>query len=691
MTFFVSAERRDQTDRRPRWGVEAHDFERDMLSGEEFNLLRDGLLPHHELKGWTGQAKLTYRLNDRADFKVGGIMTSDDWQSYIHSYRFDLDHSATTEDRTISLFGKLTWTLNPRTFFTVQGNGFSSLRKQGDGTHFDDLFAYGRPSGNPLFDDTVLFRLGDDASTPLGLDADGFVTGDEGYVRDDYEQSRSTYVTPIDFDITSQVDPNHQIKAGFDLQYHYLRYYRHLFPVQTWRGGYGDADHPGGFLDVDRYGYIFDYTNRELVPLNSGRDDRKKPILGSVYLQDKIEYEGLVVNLGLRYDYLNAKTDVLRDEGTPLGGDDTLDSGDLAGNEIHHKLSPRVGLGFPVTTKTMFHVHYGKFFQQPNLEDLYVGLAYLEHKAPTGGYYYAFGNPNLKPEETTAYEVGINQQVGDRASVGVTAYYKSVKNLVEVTQIPSNPSSFTSFRNRDFGTIKGVDVTAQMRRSDRMTLRLGYSLGYASGTGSGPQTQRNIAWTFQAGVTEPPKSTAPLDYDQRHKITGSVDYRFTADDGPHFMGGYPLANAGLNVLVRAGSGFPYTPTVFFNQITLANVTERPTGPLNSANGPWQFRIDAKANKAFVIGRYSVDFYIWAINLLDRANVAARDSDSRGFESQVYSATGSPLTTGWLSTPDGADFIATHGQQGRNLYELKEKNPRNFSTPRQVRLGFALSF
>ena len=242
----------------------------------------------------------------------------------------------------------------------------------------------------------------------------------------------------------------------------------------------------------------------------------------------------------------------------------------------------------------MFHIHYGIFYQQPNLEDLYVGEDYLQFKAPLGGYYYAFGNPNLKPEQTTAYEVGLVHQLGDHGSLDVTVYYKAVKNLVEVTTIPSNPAAFSSFRNRDFGTIKGADISAKMRRTGRLMASVSYSLSYSSGTGSSPDTQRNIAWGFQPGVTEPPKVTAPLSFDQRHSVSDNLDYRFASNDGPKLMGGYPLSNAGINVLLKSGSGFPYTPTTVYNAVTLANVAQQPTGSINSSYGPWNFQVDAKA-------------------------------------------------------------------------------------------------
>lgn len=693
LSFFVSGERRDRLDRSPRWGVTAHQWELDegLLNQDEFNMLNDGVLPHYSLDGWGWQGKLSFRLNDNMILKAGMVGSSQDRYSYNHTYRYDLEHYWRVKKLNNSVFANLTYTLNAKTFFTVQASYYENNTTAGDGLYFDNLFDYGRPNGNPRFDAENLFALGDQDSTAISRDAEGFIVGDEGRVLDEFEKTNSSYITPIDFDLTSQINRNHQFKAGFDVQMHRLRSYNHVTPILSYRGPYLDPNNPGGFQDANRYGYHFDYWNQEIVPLNSTRDDKKEPILAAFYIQDKMEYDGLIINMGVRYDYLNARTDVLSNEGVPLGGDSDLDDADLAGNSVYHKISPRLGVGFPVTDKTVFHMNYGIFYQQPNLEDLYVGLDYLEYKAPLGGYYYAFGNPNLRPEKTTAYEVGLVQQISNNASVDVTAYYKSVENLVQVTTIQSTPASFSSYRNRDYGTIKGLDFGLLMRRKGRTSARLSYSLSYATGTGSSAETQRNIAWTFQAGVTEPPKGTSPLDFDQRHKISGSVDYRFVDNDGPQFMGGYPLANSGLNVLVTAGSGFPYTPTFTFNEVTTLSVTSRPSGPINSSYGPWSFQVDAKANKRFKVAGINGDVYVWAINLFNRGNVTGRDTDNRGLESTVYSSTGDAATTGWLNTAEGREFVNRFGTLGEQKFLLKEQNPLNYDTPRQVRFGMALNF
>ncbi len=703
ITFYISAERRGRDDRSPKGNVSAYSldslytFGKDKyMTVDDYNKLKKGLLPHNDLQGWTWQGKLTFKMSNDLNLKIGLIGSKNIWNTYSQHYRYDLSHTAHNRDYSSSAFARLTYTVNPKTFLTVGGNFFLTRREAGDGRYFNNLKGYGRPKGNPNFDKEALFYLGDNLATPdsLAFDAGNNFTwnaGDEGHVLREYLKTRSFYITPIKFDITSQVTPHHEMQAGFDVQKHTLRSFDHLFAYLDYRGPYVDANNRGGFADLDAYGYKFDWNTNQVVAVNSGPDGAKKPVLAAFYVQDKVEYQGLVINAGLRYDYLGAKTSTIKNPQVPLGGDSKLDAADLAGTKAYQKVSPRLGVGFPITDKILFHANYGKFYQQPDLENLYVGDAYLEYKAPLGGYYRAFGNPNLKPEETTAYEVGFTRQLGGSASLDITAYYKDTRNLVQVEAVPSNPAQFATYVNKDFGTVKGFDVSLTLRRTHRTQANLGYSLMFATGTGSNPESQRNIAWQFEPGLTEPPTVIAPLNFDQRHKLTANLDYRLGEKDGPALGGTHPLSNAGINFLFKAGSGFPYTPTFVYNEVTLASVSSRPSGPINSSYGPWNIQLDLKANKEFIVGQNRVSLYAVVINLLNRRNVAARDINSRGFENSIYSSTGLPDETRWLATDDGQKFLEQYGAQGQQKYSIKENDPRNYDTPRQVRFGMSYSF
>ena len=164
--------------------------------------------------------------------------------------------------------------------------------------------------------------------------------------------------------------------------------------------------------------------------------------------------------------------------------------------------------------------------------------------------------PNLKPEETTAYEVGISHQLGDFTSLDITAYYKDIKGLTEVVNQSSTPNSFAVYRNYDFGTTKGIDASLKMRRTRNISGELDYSLAFANGTGSYATSQSNIAWTnnrtADSGVAAGIRSETQTDGDHgrsRREGTGTEDSAILI----------LLENAGINFLFTAASGTPYTP------------------------------------------------------------------------------------------------------------------------------------
>jgi outer membrane receptor protein involved in Fe transport len=337
-------------------------------------------------------------------------------------------------------------------------------------------------------------------------------------------------------------------------------------------------------------------------------------------------------------------------------------------------------VAFPVDDKTIFRFNYGQFYQQPNLQDLYVSYRFLQYKIRRGGYFVGFGNPNLKPEHTTAYEAGIQRQMGDNIRLDVTAYYKDVKDLVQITSIPSFPNNFSSYRNQDFATIKGLDFGFAMRPINHFSAQLNYSLSYAKGTGSVSQTNRFRAWT----QNEPPKQTAPLDFDQRHKLSANFDWRLNRGEGPQWSGRRWLEGTGLNVLINVASGTPYTPTVVYNELTLAATTGDPAGSLNSRYGPWTASVDFKASKRLGLGLWNMEVYAWVLNLFNNENAIT-----------VYTSSGTPYSTTFLNTQPGEAFVETAAEQegvdGEALYRLAEDNPTLFASPRLVRFGLRMSF
>jgi outer membrane receptor protein involved in Fe transport len=615
-----------------------------------------GRLPSNSNGSWLWNGKLTGRLSPSLDLRLGSTGSVQNWREFRNVYRFDLLHAPRYRDTNYSGYAQLGHTLNPRAFHTLALGYFSTERIRGDAMFFDDLSLYGAngPAGNPGFDQTEgLFVYGDD--------------DDEGaHIYNNLLQRQSRYVE-LKWDLTAQLNEHNLVKVGLDMQRHSLRFFEHLNPTVVY------DENPYPYLDVQSYG--FDSTGSGAI-VSGGLDGTKHPLSLGAYVQDKIELDGLVIQPGLRYDYFDAKTPRIADESNPLDASSLLAPDRLVESKPKHTVAPRLGIAFPIDEATHFHVNFGKFYQQPNLGELYTNYSYIAYKVRQGGYYYPIGNPNLEPEETTAYEVGVSRALTAKAKLEISAYYKDIHGLTQVATIPSNPNNFASYRNRDYGTAKGVDVYVASERVNRVAASLGYSLSYAEGTGSISNTQRNIAWTS----SEPPKQTAPLAFDQRHRLVASLDYRMREEDGPLLFGRRPFSKSGVAVLISAASGLPYTPTGVYNEVTLHSVTGVPSGPINSRYGPWTYQVDMKLDRSFHVGATDLNAFVWVANLLDRRNAVT-----------VYASSGLPDETGWLSTPEGQAWLESNGADARERYELAQRDPRNFAAPRIVRFGLRTSF
>lgn len=648
MYFSVAAERRWLGDRDP------HATTDDYLPSGNFGL------PNNSLSGWSYSGKIDYSFTPSVKLSVTGSGSRDEWREYTHSYLFNSEHMPYYEDRNLGLNGRFTHTLNAKTFYNVSVSYSQIRRFRGDGVHQKNLSGYGR-STNPDFDESDLFWLG-------------------GHVYDDFLRRRSEYVG-LKWDIESRVGEYHTMKLGLEGQRHTLRYYRHLQPVNVFDSNY---------TDLDRYGYdeFGNLTNDEGA---NGLDGPKHPINFAAFLQDRFEWRGMIVNAGLRFDFFDYNAKRIKNLASPFDPDEdgdpnsgVLDDGDLEDSEKFTRISPRLGISFPVSDATKLHFNYGKFFQRPDLQYLYVGYQYYDFKVRKGGYYYPMGNPNLKPEKTTAFEIGFEHLMNENTRLAVTAYLKDLSDQIQVYKqatVGGNAKEYETYQNSDYGTVKGIEFELEMRRSRNVALNVKYSLQYAEGTGSYAATARNSAWTGE----DAPKQSAALDYDQRHKLTGNIDWRLGRGQGPAIGSTHPLENFGINVLLNLGSGLPYSPAEVYNEITLANVAPNPSATRNSAYGPWTFTIDLKASRAFKIGRYSISPYIEIHNLLDRENAVG-----------VYESSGRPDATGYLETASGQTAAADttpneFGYSFAESYRIKEQNPLNYGSPRMIFIGATASF
>jgi outer membrane receptor protein involved in Fe transport len=276
----------------------------------------------------------------------------------------------------------------------------------------------------------------------------------------------------------------------------------------------------------------------------------------------------------------------------------------------------------------------------------------------------------LRPEKTITYEVGFSQQLGSNASIDLTAYYKDIQDLIQLENQLAKPVQYALFVNGDYGTVKGLSLAFELRRTERISAMVNYTLQYANGTGSAATSNYNIAWL--GGNF--PTFVSPLDFDQRHTGSINIDFRTMPDDGPMLGNHRILGQVGVNMLFTFGSGRPYTPAV--PKGTLFGPSwEQPTAALNQTYSPWNFQLDMKIDKTFRLGPTDVNIYIWALNVLNTKNVV-----------RVYDFTGLPDDDGYFKTTDGQAYVQREGAEAIEGYLYRLGTPSNWGTPRQLRLG-----
>jgi outer membrane receptor protein involved in Fe transport len=437
------------------------------------------------------------------------------------------------------------------------------------------------------------------------------------------------------FSITRSFGMVHLMKAGFEGTYY-----------DIYRDGMSLVQ-PGSRPDSD-----FNIYNEEIeIPDANTRSRniyRGKPYELGFYIQDKMEFEEFVINLGLRYDYYDPNSDV------PLDFQ-RLDQTEFKRASVKSKLSPRFSFAHSVTDRSKIFFSYGHFFQMPPYGNMYTGQEAFTNPLveirtgilnPVGGD-PAVGNPDLQPQTTVSYEVGYEQELTSDIAVYLKAYYRKIRNLL-ATDIGflSNGAVYAFYRNRDYGNVRGINLTLKRRLSNHYAFTIDYTYQVAEGNASTP-TQAYLNYRAEA---EAQKKVVPLDWDQPHTLRWTVDF---ARNG--WQGG---------LIGKFESGYPYTPA-----IGSAIQGGQRDSEENSGRRPPIFNVDLIFSREFRIGSgisspvYGI--YFKAYNLFDTRNelFVFLNSGRATFPSD-------PATAGFV------EFI---------------QRPDFFSKPREIFLGTYIRF
>ena len=282
----------------------------------------------------------------------------------------------------------------------------------------------------------------------------------------------------------------------------------------------------------------------------------------AAYVQDKIELGRMIINAGIRLDYFDPDYVVPIDVSqagleripNPEAPADSISN--RADANVEYQVSPRFGIAFPISSSGVMRFSSGLFFQTPNFGLLYTNPEYeVNPQSATT----QFGNPNLKPERTLAFELGLQQGLLADVGVDITIFAKDIRSLVG-QEIVRDPNGNFAIRwiNTDYGNVRGVTASLFKRGRSSLNGSLDYTFQFAQGTASSPG---EAFGREQAGLA-PTLSLIRLNWDRRHVLNGTLSYA-------------PSEATSVTAVGRFQSGTPYTTVRNFVRSPVTNNADRP--------------------------------------------------------------------------------------------------------------------
>ena len=377
------------------------------------------------------------------------------------------------------------------------------------------------------------------------------------------------------------------------------------------------------------------------------------------------------------------------------GPDADLTSKAFKDYEPQVNIMPRVAFSFNISDEAVFFAHYDILTQRPTSNNRFSPIDYFFIESRDN----LISNPDLRPEKTIDYELGFQQVLTKTSSLKISAFYKEMRDMIQVRNFTgAYPRPYKAYGNLDFGTVKGLTIGYDLRRTGNIRMNASYTLQFADGTGSTTTTALAL---INAGLPNL-RSINPFNYDQRHRIVTNIDFRYGSGNdynGPVINLGKNedgskkqiqlFANTGVNMIANLGSGTPYTASTIATPIT-GEISPSTEGSINGSRLPWQFNMDMNIDKNWAISKgegddahsYNVNVYFWIGNLLNTRNI-----------NSVYRFTGVSEDDGYLAAAQYQPLINSQNDPNafRNYYGMYVNNPFNLGVPRTIRLGVKLDF
>ena len=437
--------------------------------------------------------------------------------------------------------------------------------------------------------------------------------------------------------------------------------------------------------------------------LNRGLHETFHPLQLAAFVQYKVEFESMILNLGVRLDYMdpnrtwfynNNLFNLAIDPEYSVGADPDLDQLDTLGHVKYSfenvlkkprtaapsitTLSPRIGISFPITDQTVLRFNYGHFYQTPPLDRMFEFTYFrptyivngivdqkndpsIEHVRSNDGDPERVVFQTLDPlpaEKTVSFEVGVKHNFEDLVVLDVTGFYKDVTDQTEAREglfdrkiygwdpftgaITANVA-YTSSIPGDYGDAKGFEVSLRTLFSSVWALDVNYSFSRAMHGRASPATIRIDSAgnrTYLYDVEVSKRIPTEKSFSRPHILRANLYLRYPDGAAPSVVTDI-FNRTSLSILYRMVSGQAFTYV-------------GPTDPPDTYDNyryPMTHTVDLRVEKGFELFPASVlTLYLRITNLLNAKNL--RSYGDVYFDAY---ATKNYVENGTISTVDGAGY------------------------------------
>jgi outer membrane receptor protein involved in Fe transport len=428
-------------------------------------------------------------------------------------------------------------------------------------------------------------------------DTIGVIPGDGFYDLGNASTWRDHYMNEYTFkgDLTNNFTEKHKFKTGFEMRFQNMQMVDILDP---WYKPLG--------------------LNNDIFVVN--------PAQGAFYAQDNLTIKGMILNFGMRLDYWfpgKYIDQVLSMPSSETNVSPTIrdlyyaDTYDIFGQRMKARLSPRLGVSHPVSDNQTLFFSYGHFSKLPRPQFVYEDLVQSGARSVS----QTIGNPDLNPETTVSYELGIRNQLSGNDVLTVTAYYKDIFDYITAKTLQNLSSRFsstyTTYINEDYSRTRGLEIEYKTRFMRWLTAM--FSGTYSIATGKSSSADEAL-YNLQLGLAENIKET-PMVFDRPVQLTANFNINTKKDEPLFGFGRGVLDDYNLFIRFFYESGMRYTPQLLEGYDPSNGRPEYysdPNHPYASVGDPW-FYVDLNLEKNIDIGIGKVVLSLEVQNLFNNLN------------------------------------------------------------------------